>query len=90
MEMKLSCYAQAGLSYLANKLQQTCQLPYVATSLLESGLLMALCYLQTRFNLLKQLAANLRITHFDNQLGTDLSSLSCRQLLSTHPDAGLL
>ena len=76
---------------LANKLQQTCQFHQVATSLLKS---IACCNLsfQTCYNLLKQLAASLWMTSFDNQLATSLLTTCNRlvvnklsQAMRTHP-----
>ena len=45
------------------------------------------CHLQTCYNLLKQLAASLWITSFDNQLATSLLT-TCKRLvvMRTHPD----
>ena len=59
--------------------------------------LVATCHLQTCYNLLKQLAASLWITSFDNQLATSLLT-TCNRLvvnkllpaMRTHPDIGLL
>ena len=59
--------------------------------------LVATCHLQTCYNLLKQLAANLWITSFDNQLATSLLT-TCNKLvvnklsqtMRTHSDIGLL
>ena len=42
----------------------------------------AICYLQTSYNLLKQLAASLLITSLDNQLGTSLLT-TCNRLVIT-------
>ena len=42
-------------------------------------MLVAIYHLKTYYNLLKQLAAGLWITSFDNQLATDLPSTSCRK-----------
>ena len=42
-------------------------------------MLVAIYHLKTCYNLLKQLAAGLWITSFDNQLATDLPSTSCRK-----------
>ena len=55
--------------------------------------LVATCHLQTCYNLLKQLAASLWITSFDNQLATSLLT-TCNKLvvnklskaMRTHPD----
>ena len=59
--------------------------------------LLAICHLQTCDNLVKQLAANLWITSFDNQLATSLLTTCNRldvnklsQAMRTHPDIGLL
>ena len=59
--------------------------------------LLATCNLQTCYNLLKQLAASLWITSFDNQLATSLLTTCNRlvvnklsQAIQTHPDIGLL
>ena len=59
--------------------------------------LVATCHLQTCYNLLKQLAASLWITRFDNQLATSLLTI-CKRLavnklskaIQTHPDITLL
>ena len=59
--------------------------------------LVATCYLQTCYNLLKQLAASLWITSFDNQLLPSLLT-TCNKLvvnklsraMRMHPDIGLL
>ena len=85
------------------RLVVTCQ--QVATNLsVSSGYnksvkisLVATCHLQTCYNLLKQLAAILWITSFDNQLATSLLT-TCNtlvvnklsQAMQTHPDIGLL
>ena len=53
------------------KFQQTFQTQRFATSLLKSSIL-KICPWQTCYNLLKQLAASLWITSFDNQLATSL------------------
>ena len=57
----------------------------------------AACHLQTFYNLLKQLAASLWLTSFDNQLATNLLPTGNRlvvnklsQALQTHPDINLL
>ena len=59
--------------------------------------LVATCHLQTCYNLLKQLAAGLWITSFDNQLATSLLTTCNRlvinkllQAMQMHPDIGLL
>ena len=59
--------------------------------------LFATYHLQTRYNLLKQLAASLWMTSFDNQLATSLFTTCNRlvvnklsQTMRTHPDIGLL
>ena len=59
--------------------------------------LVASCHLQTCYNLLKQLAASLWITGFDNQLAISLVTTCIRlvintlsQAMQTHPDIGLL
>ena len=57
--------------------------------------LVATCHLQTCSNLLKQLAASLWITSFDNQFATSLFTTCNRrfvnrplQAMRTHPDIG--
>ena len=57
------------LEQLVNKLQQNCQFHQAVTS---HSLTAASCHLQACYNLLKQFAASLRITNFDNQLATSL------------------
>ena len=59
--------------------------------------LVATCHLQTRYNLLKQLAASLWITSFSNQLETSLLTTCNRlvvnmlsQAMWMHSDIGLL
>ena len=52
--------------------------------------LVAICHLQTCYNLLKQLAASLWITSFDNQLATSLLTRKLWKDMRTHPDIGLL
>ena len=55
----------------------------VKISLLET------CHLQTRCDLLKQLIVeSLWITSFDNQLATDLSSISCHKSYGRIPGIG--
>ena len=54
--------------------------------------LVATCHLQTCYNLLKQLAASLWITSFDNKLVSSLVT-TCNKLsqaMRTHPDIDLL
>ena len=58
---------------------------------------MATCHLQTCYNLLKQLAASLWITSFDNQPATSLLTTCNRrfvnrqcQAMRPHPDVRLL
>ena len=86
--------------------QACCKLSILqaATSLLKSGSLqlvicrlVATCHLQTCYNLLKQLAASLWITSFDNQLATSLLTTCNRIIVNkvspamrTHPDIGSL
>ena len=75
---------------------QSCQ--QVATNLSISFVkirLVAICHLQTFYNLLKQLAASLWITNSDNQLATSLLTTGDRlvikklsQAMRTHPDIG--
>ena len=59
--------------------------------------LVVTCHLQTCYNLLKQLAATLWMTSFDNQLVTSLLTTCNRlvvnklsQAIRMHPDIGLL
>ena len=59
--------------------------------------LVATCYLEIRYNLLKQLAASLWITSFDNQLATSLLTTCNRlavnklsQVMRMHPDIQLI
>ena len=59
--------------------------------------LVAICHLQTCYNLLKQLAESLLITSLDNQFATNLLKTCDRLILNklsqamrTHPDIGLL
>ena len=59
--------------------------------------LVAICHLQTCYNLLKQLAASRWITSFDNQFATSLLTTfnnfavnKLSQAMRTHPDIGLL
>ena len=66
------------------RLFATCQFHQAATSLFKVRLI-ATRYWQTCYNLLKQLAARLWITSFDNQLATSLlttSQQTCRPLSS--------
>ena len=59
--------------------------------------LVTTCYLQTCYNLLKQLVASLWMTSFDNQLATSWMG-TCQRLvinklwlaMQTHPDIGML
>ena len=59
--------------------------------------LVAICHLQTCYNLLKQLVTSLWVTSFDNQLATSLL-ITCNRLvvnkwsqaMRTYPDIGLL
>ena len=86
---------KTGCKLAISHLVVTCQ--QVATNLLISSSynksvkirLVATCHLQTCYNLLKQLAASLWITSFDNQLAISLVTYSsdlhqtCHQQVST-------
>ena len=87
-------------SWKRHRLVERCQFyRLVATCQFQqsSCRLVATCHLQTRYNLLKQLAASLWITSFDNKLAANLLTACNRlvinklsQAMGTHPDIGLL
>ena len=84
------------------QLVATCQQVATSFSILSSCnksvkiRLLAICHLQTCYNLLKQLAESLLITSLDNQFATSLLTTCDRlvlnklsQAMRTHPDIGL-
>ena len=87
--LRIESFAMMNLRGVSTKLNKyfvaTCQ--QVTTNLSISSCchksvkirLFATCHLQTCYNLLKQLAASLWITSFENQLATDMSLTSCRK-----------
>ena len=69
----------------------------ITIKITNNSWLVATCHLQTCHNLLKQLAASLWITSFDNQLAKTLLTKCNRRVVNklpeamqTHPDIGLL